>query len=146
MATTKHKTYTATVANLHTTSLNSLANNANSAASSTVDNTGSGDKDLFMDFTMTVATQGGARTAGGIVVVYFIMALDGTNFDRVNEITAETAVTFQYDAATTATQSTRRDFPIPPGLCQFFVRNQTGQAFAASGNILEYRVHSLETA
>ena len=39
MVSTTHKTYTQTVVSDHTTSLNSLANSANSAASSAIDNT-----------------------------------------------------------------------------------------------------------
>ena len=38
MATTKHKAYSGAIATAHSTSLNSLANNANSAASSAIDN------------------------------------------------------------------------------------------------------------
>jgi hypothetical protein len=144
VATTKHKAYSASIANVHTTSLNSLANNANSAASSAIDNTTA--LDLYDDLTLTIATQGSARNGGAIVSVYLIMALDGTNYDAVSESTAELVATFALDAATTARQSTRRDVPIPPGLFEYFVRNQTGQAFASSGNILERRPHSLETA
>lgn len=143
MTTTTHSGYRAAVANLHTTSLNSLANNANSAASSNIDN--STNKDLFIDLTLTVATQGVARSAGATVGVYLVMALDGTNLDAVNEVTAELAAVFTLDASTTARQLTRRDVPIPPGIYAVFVRNQTGQAFAASGNILEFRAHSLES-
>jgi hypothetical protein len=144
MATTRHKSYTASIASVHTTSLNSLANNANSAASTAIDNTSN--LDLYDDLTLTVATQGSARSTGASVVVYLIPALDGTNYDAVNETTAEVAAVFPLDAATTARQLTRRDVPIPPGLFEYFVRNQTGQAFAASGNILERRSHSLETS
>lgn len=144
MATTKHEAYSASIASVHTTSLNSLANNANSAASSALDNTTA--LDLYDDLTLTIATQGSARSAGAIVIVYLITALDGTNYDAVNETTAEVAAVFTLDAATTARQLTRRDVPIPPGLFEYFVRNQTGQAFASSGNILERRPHSIETA
>ena len=144
MATTKHKAYTAAINSVLTTELNSLANNADSAASSAIDNTSN--LDLFVDLTLSLAAQGSARTAGGTVSVYMVQALDGTNYDRVHYQTAELVATFTYDAATTATQSTRRDIPVPPGLYKFFVRNQTGQALAATTNILETRYHSVETA
>lgn len=143
MTTTRHKAYTASIASALTTELNSLAHNANSAESSAIDNTSN--LDMFVDLTLTLGTQS-ARSAGATVGVYLIMALDGTNYDRVNETTAELVAVFHYDAATTATQSTRRDVPIPPGLFKLFVRNQTGQAFASSGNLLEYRAHSLESS
>lgn len=142
MTTTRHKAYTALIASALTTELNSLANNANSAESSAIDNTSN--LDLFVDLTLTLGTQT-ARSQGATVGVYLIMALDGTNYDAVNETTAELVAVFHLDAATTARQLTRRDVPIPPGLFKLFVRNQTGQAFATSGNLLEYRAHSLES-
>lgn len=143
MATTKHKAYSAAIASTHTTALNSLASNANSAASSNIDNSTA--LDLFHDLTLTVAAQGVARSAGATVGVYLVMALDGVNLDAVNETTAELVAVFHLDAATTARQLTRRDVPIPPGVFAYFVRNQTGQALAVSGNLLEYRAHSLES-
>jgi hypothetical protein len=144
MATTKHKTYSASIASALTTELNSLANNTDSSASSAIDNTSG--LDLYHDLTFTVATQGGARSAGATVAVYLVPALDGTNYDAVISGTAELVAVFTLDAATTARQSTRRDVPVPPGLFKYVLRNQTGQAFASSGNILEYRPHSLVTA
>ena len=144
MATTKHKAYTAAIASVLTTDLNSLASGSTSAASAALDNTTN--LDLFADLTLTVAAQGAARSAGANVSVYMVMALDGTNYDDVQSATAELVAVFSLDAATTARQSTRRDIPIPPGLYKYFVVNNTGQAFAASGNILEHRMHSIETA
>lgn len=144
MATTKHKAYTAAIASILTTELNSLANNANSALSAAIDNTTA--LDLYCDLTFTVATQGAARSAGALIHVYLVPALDGTNYDATHEVTAELCKTFGLDASTTARQSTVRDVPVPPGLYKLFVRNVTGQALASSGNILEHRFHSLETA
>jgi hypothetical protein len=144
VAVTKHKSYTAAIASALTTDLNSLANGSASAASAALDNTSN--LDLYHDLTLTVAAQGSARSAGATVSVYLVMALDGTNYDDVNATTAELAAVFPLDAATTARQVTRRDIPVPPGLFKYFVVNNTGQAFAASGNIVEYRAHSIETA
>lgn len=144
MATTKHKSYTAAIASALTTDLNSLGNGSTSAASAAIDNTTN--LDLYHDLTLTVAAQGSARSAGASVSVYMTMALDGTNYDDTNATTAELVAVFPLDAATTARQATRRDVPVPPGLFKYFVVNNTGQAFAASGSILEYRAHSIETA
>ena len=144
MATTKHKAYSASIASALTTELNSLGNVSTSSASSAIDNTSA--LDLYDDLTLTIATQGGSRSAGGTVVVYLVPALDGTNYDDVHATTAEVAAVFTLDAATTARQVTRRDVPIPPALFKYFVVNLTGQALAASGNILERRPHSIETA
>jgi hypothetical protein len=144
VAVTKHKSYTASIASALTTDLNSLANGSASAASAALDNTSN--LDLYHDLTLTVAAQGSARSAGATVSVYLVMALDGTNYDDANATTAELVAVFPLDAATTARQATRRDVPVPPGLFKYFVVNNTGQAFAASGNIVEYRAHSIETA
>lgn len=144
MAATKHKSYTAAIASALTTDLNSLANGSASAASAALDNTSN--LDLYHDLTLTVAAQGSARSAGATVSVYLVMALDGTNYDDANATTAELVAVFPLDAATTARQATRRDVPVPPGLFKYFVVNNTGQAFAASGSLLEFRAHSIETA
>lgn len=143
MAVSKHSAYTASIASILTTELNSLANSSNTAASSEIDNTT--DLNLYHDLTLTVAAQGSARSAGATITVYLIMALDGTNYDDVDATTAEVAAVFPLDAATTARQATRRDIPIPPGKFKYFIRNSTGQALAASGNLLEYRAHNVES-
>jgi hypothetical protein len=144
MATTKHKAYSASIASALTTELNSIANAAVSAASSAIDNSSA--LDLYDDLTFTIATQGGARSAGATVTVLMVQALDGTNYDDVQVICGQVVAVFALDAATTARQVSVRDVPIPPGLFKYFILNSTGQAFASSGNILERRPHSIETA
>lgn len=144
MATTKHKAYTGAIASVLTTELNSLASGSASSASSALDNSSA--LDLFADLTLTVAAQGSARSAGANVSVYMTQALDGTNYDDTLAATAEVVAVFSLDAATTARQASRRDVPVPPGLFKLFAVNNTGQALAASGNILEIRYHSVETA
>ncbi len=144
MAATKPTSYTASIASALTTEVHSLGNGSASSASSAIDNTTN--LDLYHDLTLTVAAQGSARSAGATVAVYMTMALDGTNYDDTNATTAELVAVFPLDAATPARQATRRDIAVPPGLFKYFVLNSTGQAFASSGNILEYRAHSIETA
>lgn len=144
MATTRHTAYRAAAASALTTELNSLGNAANSAASSTIDNTTN--LDLFADFELVIAAQGSARSAGATVALYLTTSLDGTNFDDVNETTAELVAVFPLDAATTARRRTVRDVPIPPANFKVFVRNSTGQAMASSGNTIRYRAHSVDTA
>lgn len=143
MASIKHKAYTAAIASALTTELNSLANGSLSSASTAIDNTT--DLDLFMDLTLTVAAQGVARSAGATIEVWMTHALDGTNYDDNTRNVAELVAVFPLDAATTARQATRRDIPIPPGLFKLSIQNATGQALAASGNLLEYRKHSIES-
>lgn len=143
MAVTSHKAYSQTATSILTTELNSLANNANTAASSAVDNTSA--LDLFVDLELVLAAQGSARSSGAIVSVFMVHALDGTNYDDVNETTAELVAVFPLDAATSARRRTVRDVPVPPGLFKFFARNGTGQTLAASANTVKYRFHSVQS-
>jgi hypothetical protein len=142
MAATKHGAYVA-IASALTTQLNALANNANSAASAAIDN--SSTLHLFVDLELFVNTTT-ARAAGAQVLVYMTPALDGTNYDDVNETTADLVAVFTLDAVVTARRMTRRDIPVPPGLFKFFVRNAIGVAFGATGTTLRYRFHSVDTS
>ena len=132
------KAYTAAIASALTTELDALANGSASAASAAIDNTTT--CDTHIDVTVTLATQGSARSAGATVAVYIIYALDGTNYDRAVAATAEPLVVLPYDAATTATQSTRTGI-IRPGLFKLLAVNNTGQALGATGNLVEYRTY-----
>lgn len=143
MSVTKHKAYTASIATILSSELNSLANSTMSAASSAIDNTVT--LDLYADLTLTVAAQGSARSSGATVEVWMVMALDDTNYDDLVRNVSELVAVFSLDAATTARQTTRRDIPVPPGKFKFAIYNATGQAFASSGNLLEYRFHNIET-
>jgi len=143
VAVTQHQAYSASIASVLTTELNSIANAAVSAASAAIDNTTA--LDLFDDLTLTLATQS-ARSAGATVTVLMVQALDGTNYDDAQVTCGQMVAVFSLDAATTARQVSARDVPIPPGLFKYFVLNNTGQAFAASGNLLERRPHSVETS
>jgi len=119
MATTKHKAYTASIASILTTEMNSLANNGNTVSSATIDNTTN--LDLYHDLTLNVAAQAANRSAGASIVLYLIMALDVTNFDAVNATTAEVVAVFPLAASQLAArQLTRRDIPIPPWVVQVF--------------------------
>jgi hypothetical protein len=143
MADTTHRAYQSAAASALTTQLNTLANNTSSSASSSIDN--SSTLELFADIELYIAAQSVARSAGATVQVYMNTSLDGTNFTTLSDTTAELVAVFPMDAATTARRAIVRDVPIPPGLFQFFVRNATGQSFAASGNLLNYRLHSIKS-
>lgn len=143
MANTTTTAYTAAITTALTTELNSIVNNANTAASAAIDNTTN--LNLFMDVMLNLATQGTARVAGAVVIVYAVHALDGTTYDDVLDSLCEVVAVFTLDPATTARQVTRRGWPMPPGLFKLFCRNITGQTLAASGNTLKYRMHNVKT-
>lgn len=141
MTTTQHEAAVA-IATALDTALNSLANVTASSESSAIDNTT--DRYLFIDLELNIGAQT-ARTAGAWIGVYATYAPDGTNYSRAHQLTAELVAVFEYDAATTATRSFRRDRPIGPYLFKLFVYNSSTQALAASGNTLKYRLHSVES-
>lgn len=132
------------ISSILTTDLNSLADVTNSALSSAIDAViaDTSNRQPLALFTLTVAAQGAARSSGAKVKLFIVPAADGTNYDATNETTAIPGCTFNLDAATTARQCSQFHVAIPPCPFKVFLRNETGQAFAASGNILEYFVYS----
>jgi hypothetical protein len=144
MATSKHTAYTASAATALSSELNSLANNTMSAASAAIDNTST--LNLFIDVELVIAAQGGARSAGGSCVLFMTTSLDGTNFDDLHVDVSDVVAVFPLDAATTARRRTVRDVPVPPAQFRLGLRNQTGQAFAASGSTVRFRFHNIDIA
>ena len=129
-----------------TTELNSLADSTSdttgfSAVSAEIPN----ETDLFqyISLELVVAAQGSARSAGAFVAVYINYSADGTTYDDAsNKAFSELLAVFGLDAATTARRLTRVNIPIPPLDFKLLELNDTGQAFAASGNTLKYRRHN----
>jgi hypothetical protein len=140
--TTSHATYGTIISGL-TTELNSVANNANTAAGPAIDNSALGEF-LWGDVELVLAAQGTARTAGAAVYVWFLASADGSNYPDVIE-TSQPDVVFALDAATTARRHVQKDVPLPPGLFKVFARNGTGQALAASASTVKIRPHNLSS-
>lgn len=143
MAALKHAAYTISATTALSTELNSLANNANCSASSAIDNTSN--LDLEMEVELVLAAQGSARSTGAQVFLYIVRSLDGgSNYADVLESINDPIAVFTLDAATTARREVKADIRIPPGLFKLYVRNATGQAFAASGSTIRYRTRQLQ--
>jgi hypothetical protein len=147
MPSIKLTAYTQSATSALTTELNSLANAANSAASSLIDNTTN--RDQFMDLELVLGVAGSARSAGGSVEVFMVVRLDGTNTSDVNEVSAQRIAVFPTQASTAAQRIVRGNNPlqrirISPVHFALFARNSTGQALNASGNTLKYRTYTLE--
>lgn len=119
------------------TGLNSLANSGNSAASAAVDNTTL--RYTRADVQLYIAAQGSVRSSGAIVTLFMLTRTDGTNYDTLSETTSEPVAVFTLDASTAARYVTVRGLTLPPENMQFFARNGTGQAMAASGNTVVIR-------
>ena len=126
--------------------LNSLANAAQ-VIGAAIDN--SSNLNMYMDVEVLVAEQGGARSAGAYIAIYMVSSLDGgTNYgygDASTDPPANSLVAaLPIDAAVTARYLTSMPFLMGPGHHKLVIENKTGQAFAASGNTLKYRVFSEE--
>lgn len=128
-----------------TTELNALADGGNDLGAE-IDNTGNGD--MYMDLELYLATQGSARDSGAYVAVYILPSVDGTNFcyggDSLDPPSNTWRANFLFDAATTARYSTITHVLLPAGKLKLLVMNETGQAFAGTGNTLKYTLYNEE--
>lgn len=129
-----------------TTGLNSLANGGNVLGAAIDNSTG---LDTYCDVEVSLAAQGSARSNGAFVAVYLLPSGDGGTTYAYGDASTDPApehlaARVGFDAATTARDQVSLPFTVPPGHFKILVQNQTGQAFAASGSTVQYRLYSLE--
>lgn len=130
--------------------LKNLAAGANKLGD-TIDLSGTdaNDRDLFFDWELQVRGAV-AFTAGEFVELYFIPALDGTNFadgsDTIDPQPELLAHTFTVRAVSTQQRLGVTGLPAPLVPFKPLVINQTGQAFTNTDNenVLRYRLYSIE--
>lgn len=134
-------------ANVMTTELNSLANDANKL-SPEIDN--STVLYLFDDVEFHNATLGYTPSAGAVFELYIIqIELDGTGYedgsDSIDPPATNLVGVFNIRASTAAQTHILRQIPIPPDKFKYLVINKTGGSLPASGNTLKrqpYRYQS----
>lgn len=132
------------VVTLLSTELNSLANNALSAASSAV----SGNRDIYADFELVLASLSPA--APNYCNLYILEAVDGTNYPAATASVlrnqpAQLLCTFPLDlTAATAQRVVVRNVLIPPGNFKVALDNQAGIGLASSGNTVKMSSYNLD--
>lgn len=137
-----------TLAPIVTTELNSLADNAAAVDSDILSNDASTERNTLANFCVVIATQGGARDASAQVSLLIVpegysasaytdavAALKNAN-DYIAKRADGSAVTWTLDAATTARELTAAGVQIPNCNYKVGLLNESGQALAASGNII----------
>ena len=148
MATIKHQAKEA-VENVMTTELDALSSGGLAITSTALSNDAAAELELYADFRLYLAEQGSARSSGANVTMWILPEVDGTYpYGSASlEPQAELIVgSFSFDAATDARYAVLRDVPLPPSDFHVVVKNNTGQALAATGNTLVMERHSIESS
>jgi hypothetical protein len=125
------------------TDLNTLASGSSAVTGTALDN----GTDLYpwADWELFIDTQGSNRSASPRVDMYFEPIPDGTNAATSTNTNAFAGTFIPSASATTAQRLVLPRVPIPGYSYHVRLVNQTGQAFAASGNTLKMRPVRLQT-
>lgn len=148
MATIKHEAK-ATAETVMSTELNGLANGSRAISSGAVSNDAAGELYLYGDFRLYLPDQPGARSAGAAVILWILPEVN--NVYPYGSATLEPQASlimgsFSFDAASNYRDAVLRDIPLPPSDFRILVKNKTGQAFAATLNVLVLERHNLQTS
>jgi hypothetical protein len=146
MATIKYGT-PGSPANVMTTELNAIANAAGAITATALSNDAAGELHPYATFELYLGTQT-ARSTGAAVLMYILPEISdnyGFGSASLQPLQAPDAV-FSFDAATTARYVAVSMIPIPPTNFHVVLWNQTGQSFAATGNILNWEIYDFASA
>jgi hypothetical protein len=128
-----------------TTEMNSLANNSNAVKSTAVSLTTEGyvlaEVELYVTFAST-------PTANTGVSVWFLREIDGSNYEDGSASVTPTRIPDVVFGARTVSTAQRmvKTCILPSGTFKPLVRNEgTGQAFAATGNVLKIRPLTMQS-
>lgn len=131
---------------LLTTELNSLGNGSLSSASSAITpgtTTNLTTRHLRGDLVVKIASSSSAFVSGSVLVVYFIPAVDGTNYPKIGASLAKSNYCVASIALYGNTLSSEvlyecvTDVPIPNCPFKVVLENQSGVSLPASGNTLD---------
>jgi len=134
------------VSTVMTTELDALAATTGKAISAAIDN--STNLDLFDDLELTVDFAS-APTAGTVIEVYLLPAVDGTNYpDGSTTVLPQAGLLvagFAVRNDTAAQRMAVRGVSLPPGSFKYLVQNTTNQAFPATGSVLSRNPYQLQS-
>lgn len=120
-----------------TTELNSLAAAARTAKGTEYANSTDLRQHFWLEFT---GSFGSSPTAGRMLTVFALKALDGTNYEDGDASTTPPATavvaTLPVRATTSAQRITSRRFELPPCKIKFVLQNDADTSLAASSNVL----------
>lgn len=120
-----------------TTEMNSLASAAVTAKGSAYNNTADLRQHFWAEFS---GSFGSSPTAGQVLMLFALRAMDGTNYEDGDASTAppSTALVaiFPVRATTGAQRIVSQRFELPPANVKFVLYNATSQALAASSNVV----------
>lgn len=137
----KFSAYTQTVDSCLTTELNSLSNGSSSSAGTAEDNTTN--LDLWADFVLDV-TFGTNPTANTTCDLFLLPSVDGTNYTTPAAALGPYYVgSFQLQATTSQQLLMLLRVPLFPGKWKALLKNNSGQAFPASGSTVKYRSYHI---
>lgn len=126
-------------ANALTTEMDALADGAESAVGTEIDNASG--LFTFMDLNIVLASLN--PTAGAFIIIRVVTAIDGTNYPDGD---ASPIYTAQVATGSAAKRIEMRQISIPPGKFKLQLTNETNVALAATGNTVKYRRYSLTVA
>lgn len=143
----KYSARSVTPIDVLTVELNGLANGANkiSVAQPNVD---AGERVLFAIFQLVLADQAAARTETS-VSLYILPEFGGVyppGSDTVDPQFKYFRDTFEFDLAATGNNDQTVPIMLPNADFKILIMNETGQAFAASGNTLKMTIYGYEDA
>lgn len=132
------------VVSLLSTELNSLANNAASAASSVIAN--QTNLDVYADFWLHLATL--TPTAPNYITIYVLEAIDGSTYPAatgtiLRNQPEHVLCTFALDPAVGAQDCVVRNVLLPPASFKVVLDNQAGPALNAAGNTLKMITYNM---
>jgi len=135
-------------ANVMTTELNAIANAAGAISATALSNDAAGELHPYATFELYLATQGTARVAGAVVLMYILPEIsDNFSFGGASlQPKQPPDIVFEFDAAVTARYVAVSMVPIPPTNFHIVLWNITGQTLAATGNILSWETYDYASA